>query len=436
MTKNTNELHRLPAHAAALKISQGQLKPSVLMQAYLEQVAALEPTVGAFQWIDTELALKKARALDDQVPNGLLFGLPVGVKDLIDTVDMPTTYGSPIYAKHQPAWDAPSVVNTKSQGGIVMGKTVTTEFAVFHPGKTANPHNTAHTPGGSSSGSAAAVAAHMVPLAFGTQTAASVYRPAAFCGVVGYKPTFGVINRVGAKQLSDSWDTIGTMGNGVVDAALLAAAASGRHDLVLSADKPIDNLPRVGLFRTPQWDQADADSQGAVLACAQRLRDRGVTVIDINAAAIFDTLVQAQIDIMLAESAQSLIFEYEAHRALCSPRLVKLVEEGRTVDIKRLQSARAVVRQARSELASLFNDIDVLLSPAACGRAPKGLDATGDPIFGRIWSALGNPGLALPWDNPVAGSSSDLPLGVLLSGPFGEDRSFLQAAQRIELLSH
>lgn len=433
MTKNQHDLHLLPAHTAVAQISQGQLKPSVLMQAYLEQVAALEPTVGAFQWIDTELALKKARALDDQTPSGLLFGLPVGVKDLIDTIDMPTTYGSPIYAKHQPAWDAPSVVNTKSQGGIVMGKTVTTEFAIFHPGKTANPHNTAHTPGGSSSGSAAAVAARMVPLAFGTQTAASVYRPAAFCGVVGYKPTFGVINRVGAKQLSDSWDTIGTMGISVADAALLAGAASRRHDLVLT-DEPIDNLPRVGLFRTPQWDQADVDSQGAVLDCAQRLRDRGVTVIDIDAAAIFATLVQAQIDIMIAESAQSLSFEYATHRSLCSPRLVEVIEEGFTIDIDRLQAARDVVKLARAELQTLFNGVDLLLSPAASGRAPEGLKATGNPIFGRIWSALGNPGLALPWGKAAVGSSSVLPLSVLLSGAYGQDRGFLQAAQRVESL--
>jgi Asp-tRNA(Asn)/Glu-tRNA(Gln) amidotransferase A subunit family amidase len=157
-------------------------------------------------------------------------------------------------------------------------------------------------------------------------------------------------------------------------------------------------------------------------------------VIDIDAAAIFATLVQAQIDIMLAESAQALSFEYEAHRALCSPRLVKLIEEGNTIDNKRLQSARAVVRQARAALASLFKDVDLLLSPAACGRAPEGLGATGDPIFGRIWSALGNPGLALPWDKPAIGSSSALPLSVLLSGPYGEDQSFLQAAQRVELL--
>jgi len=429
MTQNPNQLHLLPAHIAATQISQGQLKPSVLMQAYLEQVAARESTVGAFQWIDTELCLQKARALDDQAPHGLLFGLPVGVKDLIDTIDMPTTYGSPIYANHQPAWDAPCVVHTKAQGGVVMGKTVTTEFAIFHPGKTANPHNPAHTPGGSSSGSAAAVAAHMVPLAFGTQTAASVYRPAAFCGVVGYKPTFGVINRVGAKQLSDSWDTIGTMGRCVADAALLAAAASRRHELLVS-NQPIDNLPRVGLFRTPQWDQADADSQAAVLDCAQRLRDQGVTVIDIDAGAIFAALVQAQIDIMLAESAQALSFEYAAHRALCSPRLVTVIEEGYTIDIDRLQAARDVVRQARAALAGIFNGVDLLLSPAAKGRAPEGLQATGDPIFGRIWSALGNPGLTLPWEKASAG----LPLGVLLTGAYDKDKSFLQAAQRIESL--
>ena len=425
----TKDLHRLPAHIAVTQISQGHLKPSVLMQAYLERIAEMEPTVGAFQMIDVDACLARSRVLDDQSPQGLLFGLPVGVKDLIDTADMPTTYGSPIYAGHQPAWDAPCVVHTKAQGGVVMGKTVTTEFAIYHPGKTANPHNPSHTPGGSSSGSAAAVAAHMVALAFGTQTAASIYRPAAFCGIVGYKPTFGTINRVGVKQLGDSLDTIGTMANNVTDAALLAAAASRRHDLVLN-QQPTDALPKVGLFRTSQWEQADPASQQAVLDSARKWSEQGVQVVHIDATAIFAALLQAQIDIMVAESAQALSYEYAQHRALCSPRLVSVIEEGYNVDFDRLQAARSVVRQARAELEQIFRSVDVLLAPAAKGEAPYGLDATGDPVFGRIWSALGNPGLTLPAGLGPRG----LPVGVLLTGPHDQDRAFLQAAQRLESL--
>ncbi|MFO7747992.1 MAG: amidase [Orrella sp.] len=427
----TQDLYRLHAHVAAEQIRQGKLKPSELMQAYLQRVAELEPTVGAFQTINTEAALETAHALDKQPPEGLLFGLPVGVKDIIDTVEMPTTYGSPIYAHHQPIWDAPCVVNTKEQGGFVMGKTVSTEFAFYHPGKAANPHNLAHTPGGSSSGSAAALAAHMVPLAFGTQTSSSIYRPASFCGVVGYKPSFGLINRVNVKQLSDSLDTVGTMGHCVADVALLAAAASRRHDLVLPSE-PVIATPRVGLFRTPQWDQADADCQQNVLDCAQQLSAAGVSVVEIDAPAVFSSLLDAQIDIMVAESALSLSFEYHSHRALCSERLINAIEEGYATTVERLFAARAIVKEAQAALASLFADVDVLLAPAAAGQAPHGLDKTGDPIFGRIWTALGNPGLTLPYGHGATG----LPIGVLLTGAQDQDRAFLQMAQTLESKLH
>lgn len=423
----TKHLHQLHAHTAAAQIRDGKLKPSALMQAYVERVAELEPTVGAFQTINTESALQKASALDKQPPEGLLFGLPVGIKDIIDTVEMPTTYGSPIYANHQPAWDAPCVVNTKEQGGLVMGKTVSTEFAFFHPGKTANPHNLEHTPGGSSSGSAAALAAHMVPLAFGTQTSSSIYRPASFCGVVGYKPSFGLINRVNVKQLSDSLGTVGTMAHCVADVALLAAAASRRHDLVLPTE-PVAATPRVGLFRTLEWDQADADCQQTVLDCAQQLSTAGVSVVEVDAPAVFSSLLEAQLDIMLAEAALSLSYEYRAHRELCSERLLSALEEGYTTNIERLFAARAAINKARAALAGIFTDVDVLLAPVAVGQAPHGLDKTGDPLFGRIWTALGNPGLSLPYGHGATG----LPIGVLFTGAQDQDRGFLQMAQTLE----
>jgi len=427
MTKNQRNLHLLPAHTAAAQIRQGQLKPSVLMQAYLEQVALHETTVGAFQWVDTELALNKALALDDQTPNGLLFGLPVGVKDLIDTVDMPTTYGSPIYAKHQPTWDAPCVVNTKAQGGLMLGKTVSTEFAWLNAGKTANPHHLKHTPGGSSSGSAAALAAHMVPLAFGSQTSSSIYRPASFCGVAGYKPSFGMINRVGVKPLADSLDTLGTMGHCVADVALLAAAAGRRHDLVLPSE-PIATSVRVGLFRTPQWDHASTETKATVLECAERLSQAGIRVTSIDSPPAFESLLQAQIVIMEAEAAMSLSDEYSAHRDLCSERLIEAIERGLTIEIDRLLAARDVVRKAIATLEEIFKEVDVLLSPPAAGEAPEGLEATGDPMFGRIWSALGNPGITLPYGHGATG----LPIGVLFTGARDQDRAFLHMAQTLE----
>ena len=423
----TQDLHRLPAHVAVTQISQGKLKPSELMQAYVTRVAELEPTVGAFAALDAENALKQARVLDAQPASGLLFGLPLGVKDLIDTVDMTTTYGSAIYPNHRPVADAVCVVHSKAQGGIVLGKTVTTEFAWRFPGKTANPHDLKRTPGGSSSGSAAALAAHMVPLAFGSQTSSSIYRPASYCGVVGYKPSFGTINRVGAKPLADSFDTIGTMGHCVADVALFAAASGRRHDLVLP-DEPVDTTPRVGLFRTAEWEHADVDSQKLVLACAQQLSEAGVSVVDVDVPKIFESLLQAQIDIMEAQAAMSLSDEYSAHREQCSDRLVTAMDRGYAISIERLFEAHDIVKKSVAALEVIFKDVDVLLAPAAAGEAPVGLDATGNPMFGRIWSALGNPGLTLPYGH----GSQGLPIGVLLAGASGQDRAFLQMAQTLE----
>src|SRR6266496_1595012 len=200
--------------------------------------------------------MQRARALDSQASTGLLHGLPIAVKDLCDTFDMPTCYGSPIYASHRPAADAACVALARAAGAVVVGKTVTTEFATFHPGPTCNPRNPAHTPGGSSSGSAAAVADWMVPLAFGTQTAGSIIRPAAYCGVVGYKPTYGTINRLGTKMISDTLDTIGVLARTVTDAAFLVAALSGRHELMI--DQPPADVPRIGLCRTYEWNRAEA----------------------------------------------------------------------------------------------------------------------------------------------------------------------------------
>jgi len=423
----TRALYRLHAHTAATMIRDGKLKPSTLMQAYVDRVAELEPTVGAFEAINTEAAIQKANALDRQTPKGLLFGLPIGVKDLIDTVDMPTTYGSPIYANHQSVSDAVCIVHTKAEGGLVLGKTVSTEFAWRNAGKTANPHRLKHTPGGSSSGSAAALAAHMVPLAFGSQTSSSIYRPASFCGVVGYKPSFGMINRVGVKPLADSLDTLGTMGHCVADVALLAAAAGRRHDLVLPSE-PIATHPRIGLFRTPQWDHASAETQAIVLECAERLSQSGIRVTTVDSPPAFESLLQAQVTIMEAEAAMSLSDEYSAHRDQCSERLVKAIERGYTIEIDRLFVARNVVRNAIAALEEIFREVDVLLSPPAAGEAPEGLEATGDPMFGRIWSALGNPGLTLPYGHGATG----LPIGVLLTGARDQDRAFLHMAQTLE----
>jgi amidase len=422
-----DQLHELPVHIAVTQIRDGKLKPSQLVAAYAQQIEQHESKVGAFIHLDLDGALKKARELDSVTPHGLLFGVPIGVKDLIDTVDMPTGYGSPIYAHHQPAWDAACVNEVRSNGALVMGKTVSTEFAIFKPGKTANPHHLEHTPGGSSSGSAAAVGAHMLPLAFGTQTAASVFRPASFCGVVGYKPSFGLIQRGGVKSLSESFDTVGLMGRCVMDVALFAAAASRRHDLI--PDQSARALkPVVGLFRTPHWDLAEPASQAAVLGFAERVRAHGVKVEEVEVPKVFDGLLQAQIDLMLFQAAIALGYEYKHHRALCSDKLIEVIEAGNAVSLEQVQLAHETISQARAATMDIFRHVDVLLSPAAPGEAPKGLHATGDPVFGRGWSALRTPGLTLPG----ATGPNGLPIGVLLCGAQNNDRQFLAASLALE----
>ena len=420
-------LIQLSATEAATQIAQQCLKPSALIAAYLDRIDARESQVGAFDQVARDTAMALAKQFDQQAPSGLLFGIPIGVKNLIDTKDMVTTYGSPIYQNHRPAVDAACVVQSKKQGAIVLGKTVTTEFAVFTPGKTANPHNLNHTPGGSSSGSAAAVADRMLPLAFGTQTAASIYRPASFCGVVGYKPSFGTIVRAGTKPLADSLDTIGTFANCVQDAALLAAAAGARHDLVLKGDVT-KNAPRIGLCRTYEWTQAQPETQQTLEACAHTLSAAGAKVVEFTLPEPFQRLVAAQIDIMTKETSLALCAEYEHSRLMLSAKLIEVLEQGLRVPDARLLEAYAIVDQCRRLLNDIYKDFDALLAPAARGEAPAGLAATGDPIFSRMWTALGNPGVVLPWGTGPNG----LPVGVLLAGRYRADYALLEVARWAE----
>src|SRR6185437_3466307 len=248
------ELHRLTATEALRRFRDGSLKPETLLEACLARIAAKEPEVHAFAWFDADVARKGLKAARP----GKLHGLPVGVKDVLDTADMPSQYGSPIWQGWQPRADSAAVAWTRDAGGVVIGKTVTTEFATRKPGPTANPANPGHTPGGSSSGSAAGVAAGFFPLAFGTQTAGSIIRPAAFCGVTGYKQSYGLISRIGMKIMSDSLDTVGVLANSVGDCTLFAAAVSGR-DLGEPEEVP-DALPRIGVCRGPTWYAAGEET--------------------------------------------------------------------------------------------------------------------------------------------------------------------------------
>jgi len=415
-------LNTLSAVDASHLLADGRITAEALMRDCLERIDMRESEVQAWQHLDRESALEQARAADAGPNRGLLHGLPVGVKDLMDTADAPATYGSPIYAGHRPAWDASCVALARAAGGIVIGKTVTTEFAVMHPGKTRNPRNVKHTPGGSSSGSAAAVADYMVPLAFGTQTAGSIIRPAAYCGAVGYKPSFGLISRVGVKALSDTLDTVGTIARTVPDAALFAAAVSGRHDLLV--DKPLPHPPCVGICRTYEWKQAQPDMMAALESAASTLTAAGVTVRDINLPPTYASLVQAQTDIMFFEQAQSLAHERLAHWTQISERLRGILEAGLQVSFGRYDAAQTLARNCRRTLTEVFAGCDVLLTPSAPGAAPAGLGMTGDPLFNRMWTLLRTPCVSIP----AAMADNGLPLGLQVIGVYGSDAQTLAAA--------
>src|SRR5215831_19846750 len=301
------DLRSLSARDAARQIAERRITAEELATACLDRVAAREAVVGAWQYLDREAALAAARRRDAEPPRGPLHGVPIAVKDLIDTVDMPTAYGSSIYRGHRPAADASCVALARAAGAVVLGKTVTTEFAAFTPGKIANPRNPAHTPGGSSSGSAAAVADGMAPLAFGTQTAGSVIRPGAYCGCIAYKRSFGLINRAGVKPLADSLDTVGVFARTVEDAAFFAGVLSERPALRRAAVP--HTAPHFGLYRTPMWDQAEPVTAAALAAARSALERAGAVVMELAVAPEHHGLTDVQETIMWFETVRGLAFE-------------------------------------------------------------------------------------------------------------------------------
>jgi Asp-tRNA(Asn)/Glu-tRNA(Gln) amidotransferase A subunit family amidase len=421
-----SKLNRLSATAAARKLAAREITAVQLVSDCLERIAEREPTVHAWTHLAADSALERARALDAVGATGLLHGLPIGVKDLLDTCDMPTSYGSPIYAGYRPIADASSVALARAAGAVVLGKTVTTEFATFHPGPTCNPRNPQHTPGGSSSGSAAAVADWMVPLAFGSQTAGSIIRPAAFCGVVGYKPTYGSINRVGAKMISDTLDTLGVLARTVDDAGLFVAALSGRRELAI--EEVTSDAPRIGLCRTYEWNRAHTDTMAAVEEAGRRLSAAGASVRDLTLPDPFSGLAEAQTSIMVSEVAKCLSHEWLAHREDLSSDMVAMIEKGLAVTPARYDAAQSLARACRTLLPHVFSECEVLIAPSAIGEASSGIQATGDPLFNRIWTLLRTPCVHVP----CASGSHGLPLGVTVVGPSHADRLTLSAASWVQ----
>jgi Asp-tRNA(Asn)/Glu-tRNA(Gln) amidotransferase A subunit family amidase len=416
--------HELPAWQAARLLARRELSAVDLLRGCLARIEEREPEVRAFAHLDAQAALAQAQALDAGPWRGPLHGLPLGVKDLFDTASQPTTYGSPVYAGHRPAADAAAVVLCREAGAVLPGKTVTTEFAYFHPGPTRNPRNLAHTPGGSSSGSAAAVADAMLPLALGTQTAASIIRPAAFCGVVGYKPSLGRVPRAGVKSLSETMDTVGAFGRCVRDVALLGAVLTGDARLDAEANWAEPPPLRIGLCPTPDAAQMDADSQAA-WAYAVRVLAPGAAVLrDAPWPAAMPDLVALQKAVMTYEMARALSHERTVHCGALSERLRNLFDEGMAITAPVHAEHLTQVLTARQHADTWFESFDVLLAPSTLGEAPAGIEATGDPLFSRGWSVLGLPCVHLPFAQGRRG----LPVGLQLVGRWGDDHRLLAAA--------
>ena len=412
--------HTLNAWEAAAAIAAGTLTSEALVRDCLERIDARDPAIAAWTHLDSEQALAQARDRDQTPASGPLHGVPVGVKDIIDTADMPTTYGSPIYAGHQTAWDAACVALLRQAGAVIMGKTVSTEFAMYEPGKTANPHNPAHTPGGSSSGSAAAVAAEMVPLALGSQTAGSIVRPASFCGVVGYKPTHGDFSLAGIKLLSQTLDTLGGFARCVQDLALLRAVLMGSPPQLTALAEP----PRIGLCRTPQWPQATPATQEAVETAARRFADAGARVDEVTLPAEVDGLVEAQTTVQIFEGVRCCAYELTQRRDQLSASTQQLLGPGERLSYAEYKAALHLAETCRAALTAVFAAHDVLLVPSAPGEAPAGLGATGNPLFNRMWTLLHTPVVSLPGLSGPQG----LPVGVQAVGPLGGDDDLLAAA--------
>jgi Asp-tRNA(Asn)/Glu-tRNA(Gln) amidotransferase A subunit family amidase len=428
----------LSASDAARAIAEGALSSEQLVEACLARIRVAEPEVQAWHFLDPEHALAQARARDLDRKEGRsigpLHGVPVGIKDIIDTMDMPTEDGTVLHAGRTPDRDATVVATLRAAGAVIVGKTVTTECAYFHPGKTRNPHNPAHTPGGSSSGSAAAVAAGMTPLALGTQTNGSVIRPAAFCGVYGFKPTHGLIPRHGILKLSRTLDHVGLFARTLEDIALVAEQLAGHDerdpDTRLRARIPFMRTaseepplpPLLAFVKGPAWSRAEEETQEAFAELAGELGDR---VLEVELPETVQRALEWHRTIMDAEMAANLDLEWEKGREQLSEPLRVLLARGREVSALAYQQALARARILNDSFEEIFARCDAILTPSAPGTAPKGLGSTGDPSFCTLWTLLGMPALNLP----LMRGSNGLPLGVQLVGPREGDARLLRTAR-------
>jgi len=419
--------HEWSASRIAAATRAGKLSCEAVVGACLERIATREPRVEAWQHLAPEAALARARELDLSTgPRGPLHGVPFGVKDIIDTHDMPTEYGSPIHRGHRPGRDAACVALMRKAGGVLLGKTVTTEFANLHPGKARNPHDPARTPGGSSSGSAAAVGDCMVPLALGTQTTASTLRPASFCGVVGYRPTWGDLRLSGVLEAAGSLDTLGLMARSIEDIALL-------RDVLLGMDpKPIATevaKPRIGFCRTPLWEHAESSTQRLLEDAASRLARAGAQMKDAVLPPGFGRIPDAHRAVSSFEFTRNFTWEIEHHWDRISETLRSgRLKDGMATTFERYREAREFLATSRSALDQFFDNYDLLLTPAAAGEAPVGLHSTGYTGFCTIWTSVHVPAITIP----TLRGPNGLPIGVQLIARRDRDRELFAHAQWVE----
>lgn len=434
------ELHELTVYEAAQRIRQRELSPVALIQALLQQIERLEPKVQAWVTLNRSGALATAKQLEEEAQRGSirgpLHGVPIGIKDIYWTAGIKTTCGSRIFTDHVPSYDATTVARLKQAGAIILGKTVTTEFATADPGPTRNPWHLEHTPGGSSSGSAAGVAARMVPAALGSQTGGSIQRPAAYCGVFGLKPTHGRVSNYGVFPVSWCLDHMGPLARTVTDIALVLQVLAG-HDPMdpstsrapvpdyLQAIQRAERAPRLGLVRQFYLERADPELRAHTEEMAQRLARAGAAVEEVKLPDSFKAVLAAHRTVMHVEAAAVHAELFRRHADLYRPKLRATIETGSLIPGMYYLQAQRIRRQFRNDMGQVFQRIDFLLAPAAPGPAPRDLTTTGDPSFNSPTSFSGLPALTVPSGLNAAG----LPLAIQLMGPaFAEDR--LLAAAR------
>lgn len=444
---NANLLSALDAREA---IEEGSISSVELVEACFERIDEVEDSIGAWACLDRETALEQARQADDYrrrgLPLGALHGLPVGIKDIIDTSDYPTERGSVIYQGRTPSTDATLVSLLREAGAIILGKTVTTELAVCSPGRTRNPHNPDHTPGGSSSGSAAAVAAGMVALSVGTQTNGSVIRPASYCGVYGFKPSFARISRTGVMMQSKPLDTVGVFARSLADLALISDVLM-RYDSQDSDMKPVappciarimaedvPMKPNFAFVRTPMWEQVEQSTKDGFRELIDSVNEEKPKTIDVvDLPAQFGDIYNHHQSIMEADLALNFSREYRDGKSQLSPELCAMIERGQKVPATEYNLSLSKMNEYSAYLDDLFDEYEAILTPSTLGAAPAGLDSTGSPKMNTIWTACGNPVINLPLLQNLDG----LPVGVQIVGGKGDDaRLFRTSRWLLEFLNN